>query len=53
VFKGTNGRWKDVLSADDLALYEAAMKKTLPPDCAHWLEVGGAYARESASELAS
>ena len=53
VFKGTNGRWKDVLSADDLALYEAAMKKTLPPDCARWLEEGGAYALESAPSLAA
>lgn len=39
--KATNGRWKDVLSADELTLYEAAMKKTLPPDCAVWLENGG------------
>jgi len=53
VFKGTNGRWKDVLSADDLVLYDAAMKKTLPPDCARWLEVGGAYAGESPPALAA
>ena len=41
--KGTNGRWKDVLNADELALYEEAMRKTLPPDCARWLEQGGPY----------
>jgi aryl sulfotransferase len=39
--KGTNGRWKDVLSAGELALYDTAMRTTLPPDCAKWLEQGG------------
>ena len=39
--KGTNGRWKDVLSADDLALYHTAINKALAPDCVHWLENGG------------
>jgi aryl sulfotransferase len=39
--KGTNGRWKDVLSADELLLYDEAMHKTVTPDCAHWLEHGG------------
>jgi aryl sulfotransferase len=39
--KATNGRWRDILSADELALYEAAMKKTLPAECARWLEQGG------------
>ncbi len=40
--KATNGRWRDVLTADDLALYEAAMAKTLPADCVRWLENGDA-----------
>ena len=39
--KGTNGRWRDVLDEDDLALYHKAMKQTLEPDCADWLENGG------------
>jgi len=39
--KGTNGRWRDVLTDDDLALYDAAVRKTLSPDCARWLEHGG------------
>lgn len=43
IYKGTNGRWKDVLDEDDLALYEEAMAKTLPPDCARWLEQGGSH----------
>jgi aryl sulfotransferase len=39
-YKGTNGRWREVLSADDLALYEEAKQRVLPPDCADWLERG-------------
>lgn len=38
--KGTNGRWRDVLTAEDLALYDAVVADRLPPDCAHWLETG-------------
>jgi len=37
--KGTNGRWKNVLLEEDLALYHRAMQK-LPPDLARWLEQG-------------
>jgi aryl sulfotransferase len=39
--QGTNGRWRDVLNDDDLALYETAVARELTPDCAHWLEHGG------------
>lgn len=39
-YKGTNGRWREVLSADDLTLYEEAKRRVLPPDCADWLERG-------------
>ncbi len=39
--KGTNGRWKDVLSEEELQLYHDAMARTLSPDCAKWLENGG------------
>jgi aryl sulfotransferase len=38
--KGTNGRWRDVLTAADLELYEAAKARVLPADCAAWLEGG-------------
>lgn len=41
-FKGTNGRWKGVLNDADLELYEAAKRRVLTPDCARWLEEGGA-----------
>lgn len=41
IFKGTNGRWKEVLTDEDLALYEATRQRVLTPDCARWLEEGG------------
>jgi aryl sulfotransferase len=41
--KGTNGRWKDVLDEDDLALYGRAMEK-LPASLTRWLEHGGPVA---------
>jgi aryl sulfotransferase len=39
--KGTNGRWREILSAQELALYDAAAKRELTPDCRRWLENGG------------
>jgi aryl sulfotransferase len=39
--KGTNGRWRDVLSAKELALYDEACERALSPDCREWLEDGG------------
>ncbi len=41
IFKGTNGRWRSVLTAEDLELYEKATQRVLTPDCARWLETGG------------
>ena len=38
-FKGTNGRWRDVLLPEDLELYEAAASK-LDPQLRDWLEHG-------------
>ena len=40
IHKGTNGRWRDVLTAADLELYAKAVERTLPADCARWLESG-------------
>ena len=39
--KGTNGRWRDVLTEEDLVLYAETRAKVLSPDCAEWLENGG------------
>ncbi len=41
-FKGTNGRWRDTLTDDDLALYDRAAA-TLDPGLRAWLE-GGRHA---------
>jgi aryl sulfotransferase len=40
VNKGTNGRWRDVLGAEDIAGYESAARQNLSPECAHWLATG-------------
>ncbi len=41
--KGSNGRWRDVLTADELSTYDKHIAKTLTPECANWLENGGSY----------
>jgi aryl sulfotransferase len=38
--KGVNGRWREVLSEDDLALYDARVREMLTPGLAAWLERG-------------
>jgi aryl sulfotransferase len=40
-FKGQNGRWRTLLGDEELALYAAAKRRVLDPDCARWLENGG------------
>ena len=42
LFKGTNGRWRDVLTAAELAAYEKRVAELLPPDGAAWSERGRA-----------
>ncbi len=39
-FKGTNQRWRGVVSDDDLSLYETKASEMLPPDCARWVSQG-------------
>ena len=38
---GGGGRWRDVLTDEDLALYEAKKAQVLEPAAARWLESGG------------
>ncbi len=38
--KGTNGRWRDRLTAAESAAYEARALSELGPDCARWLQFG-------------
>ncbi len=40
VHKGTNGRWRDVLTAEQSAAYEQKALAELGPDCAAWLGSG-------------
>jgi aryl sulfotransferase len=42
VNKGTNGRWRDTLTAEDCAQYERIALEQLGPDCAAWLAAGAA-----------
>ena len=37
LFKGTNGRWRDVLDPEELAAYARRVAEILPPDAAEWL----------------
>jgi len=40
IHKGTNGRWRDLLTAADLEKYERLAQERLTPDCAHWVATG-------------
>jgi aryl sulfotransferase len=40
IHKGTNGRWRDTLTDDDIRKYEQTAASRLSPDCAHWLATG-------------
>ena len=40
VNKGTNGRWRDMLTADEIARCDEVAAAKLTPDCAHWLKTG-------------
>lgn len=42
IHKGTNGRWRDVLTADDNRRYREFALEQLGAECARWLEKGGA-----------
>jgi len=42
VNQGTNGRWRDILTEEDNARYEAMTKSELGAECATWLAGGGA-----------
>jgi aryl sulfotransferase len=42
IYKGTNGRWRDELSAEDIAKYELRAAAELDSECAQWLARGEA-----------
>jgi aryl sulfotransferase len=37
---GSNGRWRDELTKDDIRHYEAMVVSELGSECAHWLATG-------------
>jgi aryl sulfotransferase len=39
-YKGTNGRWKDVLTPEEIDRADEIAAQRLTPDCAHWLKTG-------------
>ncbi len=45
IYKGTNGRWRDLLSAEDCARYESRARRELGDECTEWLK-GGALTDE-------
>jgi aryl sulfotransferase len=40
IHKGTNGRWRDVLSKQDISQYKSRAEEELGFQCAQWLETG-------------
>jgi aryl sulfotransferase len=40
LYKGTNGRWRDVLTADELAAFDRRSKQLLPPEAIAWTTSG-------------
>lgn len=45
--KGTNGRWKDTMSTEQVREYEALAVEKLGAECAHWLATGQISSAES------
>lgn len=46
--KGINGRWKDLLTSEDIAKYEQIAKENLGVRCADWLSTGMLPKRQNA-----
>lgn len=40
IHKGTNGRWREILSAEQIRQYEKRAMAELGAECAHWLASG-------------
>jgi len=40
IYKGTNGRWRDVLDCDEVEKYDRRAAGELSPGCARWLATG-------------
>jgi aryl sulfotransferase len=40
LYKGTNGRWRDVLTPEELAAFDEVCQEALPADCIAWVNRG-------------
>jgi aryl sulfotransferase len=40
IYKGTNGRWRELLTKEDIDHYERLVQEKLTPECARWLATG-------------
>ncbi len=40
IYKGTNGRWRDVLTPEEIQKYDNVANANLTPNCAHWHATG-------------
>lgn len=40
IYKGTDGRWQETLTPEDVREYEEMALRQLGPECAHWLATG-------------
>jgi aryl sulfotransferase len=43
---GSNNRWRDVVSREDLAIYDTSVKREFSPDLARWVEHGRLVVRD-------
>jgi aryl sulfotransferase len=46
--KGTSGRWRDVLTREDIEQYEMLAREQLGTECANWLSAGSLVSQEAA-----
>jgi aryl sulfotransferase len=46
IHKGTNGRWREILTEADVKAYETKAEKELGPACAKWLAEGKQHKQE-------
>ena len=40
LYKATNGRWRDEISPEDLALYDEKVRRHFSPGLVSWIEAG-------------
>ena len=45
IHKGTNDRWRDVLTPEEIQKYEQTARRNLSPECGDWLATGSLAAR--------